>query len=100
MLRGNVRMAPHLWMVFELIAMYVLVLPLRSLLKNASEQTEKLLTLFILVLMGVYSVSHYWKIDLAFSTFLNGWTGVFQRDFAFPWQIQLFRIADSLVRAL
>lgn len=77
MLRGNVRMAPHLWMVFELIAMYVLVLPLRSLLKNASEQTEKLLTLFILVLMGVYSVSHYWKIDLAFSTFLNGWTGVF-----------------------
>ena len=77
MLRGSVRMAPHLWMVFELLAMYVLVLPLRGLLKNASEQTEKLLTLFILVLMTVYSVSHYWRLDLAFSTFLSGWTGVF-----------------------
>lgn len=77
MLRGSVRMAPHLWMVFELLAMYVLVLPLRGLLKNASEQTEKLLTLFILVLMTVYSVSHYSRLDLAFSTFLSGWTGVF-----------------------
>lgn len=77
MIRGSVRMAPHLWMVFELIAMYVLVLPLRGLLKNASEQTEKLLAVFILVLMTVYSASHYWRMELAFSTFLNGWTGVF-----------------------
>lgn len=77
MIRGSVRMAPHFWMVFELISMYILVLPLRGLLQHASEQTEKLLAMFILVLMTIYSISHYCYIELGFSTFLNGWAGVF-----------------------
>lgn len=77
MLRGNVLAAPHLWMVFELIGIYLLVIPFRELLMNASEQTEKRLTGFILALMGMMSIGQYVNLELAVSTFLSGWTGVF-----------------------
>lgn len=77
MLQGDVRTGPHLWMVFELIGIYLLVIPFRGLLVNASEQTEKRLAGFTLVLMGMTSAAQYLHMELAISTFLNDWTGVF-----------------------
>lgn len=77
MLEGRVQMGPHLWMVFELIGMYILVIPFRAFLKNCSEQTEKMLAVFILVLTGIRSIAYVYGIELAVSTFLGNWTGVF-----------------------
>lgn len=77
MLEGRVQMGTHLWMVFELIGMYLLVIPFRAFLNHCSEQTEKMLAVFILALTGIRSIAYVYGIELAVSTFLGDWTGVF-----------------------
>lgn len=77
LLSGSVMEAPHFWLVYELIGLYVLVLPLRYLLKRLPETAEKGLAVLILVLLGVRTAFAYAGIPLPARGFLGGWAGIF-----------------------
>lgn len=77
MMSKEVRMAPHLWLVYELISLYILVVPLRGLLSRCSEQTEKQIAALIIFAAGLNTLSAYIKQSIGLSVFLGGWTGVF-----------------------
>lgn len=74
---GQMRMGPHLWLVYEMISLYLLVIPFRALLKNASEKTEKQLASLILLFFGIHTLSACFGVGVGISSFLGDWAGVF-----------------------
>ncbi len=74
---GQVTMAPHLWLVYALIGMYVLVLPLRALLKDVSERTEKQLAFLTILFLGIRTAGQYLGQEPAITIPLDGWPGIF-----------------------
>jgi hypothetical protein len=74
---GQMRMGPHLWLVYEMISLYLLVIPFRALLNNASKKTEKQLACLILLFFGIHTLSYCFGVGVGVSSFLGSWTGVF-----------------------
>lgn len=74
---GQMAMAPHLWLVYALIGMYVLVLPLRSLLKCVPERTEKQLAFLTILFLGIRTAGQYLGQEPAITIPLDGWPGIF-----------------------
>lgn len=77
LISGSIIEAPHLWLVYELIGLYLAVIPFRYLLKNLPERLEKALTLLILVLLGLRTASGYFYQPVGIDTFLGDWPGIF-----------------------
>ncbi len=74
---GQMTMAPHLWLVYALIGMYVLVLPLRALLRNISERTEKQLAFLTILFLGIRTGGQYLGMEPGISIPLDDWLGIF-----------------------
>ncbi len=74
---GTVMEAPHLWLVYELIALYLAVIPFRYLLKALPERKEQFLTALILALLAIRTVSGYFYQPVGINSFLGDWPGIF-----------------------
>lgn len=74
---GSIIEAPHLWLVYELIALYLAVIPFRYLLRNLPERLEKALALLILVLLGLRTASGYFYQPVGIASFFGDWPGIF-----------------------
>lgn len=77
LLSAAVTEAPHFWLVYELIGLYLLVLPLRYFLKRLPEKGEKWLALLILILLGARTAFAYAGQPWTMRSFLGGWPGIF-----------------------
>jgi len=80
---GSIPEAPHLWLVYILIALYLVVIPFRYLFKNMPEWAEKQLTLLILFLLCVNTASSYWGQPMGIQCFLSDWPGIFMLGYLF-----------------
>ncbi len=83
LLRGAVPEAPHLWLVYEIIGLYLAVIPFRNLLKELPERLEKYLALVILLLLGARTVSAYIGQPFGIHSFFGGWPGIFLLGYLF-----------------
>lgn len=74
---GTLVEAPHLWLVYVLAGLYLLVIPFRYMLRDLPERLEKLLFVLILVLLGVRTASFWSGQMVGVSCFLGDWPGIF-----------------------
>lgn len=74
---GNIKMGPHLWLVYELLGAYLAAVPLRYMLRNMPERTEKQVVCLILFLLGLRTAAAILRESVGFTVFLDGWIGIF-----------------------
>ncbi len=74
---GTLVEAPHLWLVYVLAGLYLLVIPFRYMLRKLPEKMEKLLTVTILALLAVRTASLWSGQMVGISCFLGDWPGIF-----------------------
>ena len=79
--------APHFWLVYVIIGLYVLTVPLRVLLRALSEKKEKLLALAILVFLAIRTACWYRNVPPVFPPVLSGFPGIFLMGYLLtrPW---------------
>lgn len=75
-LNGQINYGPHLWLVYELIGAYLLVVPFRHMLRHMTERTEKHMTILILALLTVNTVCAFFGLKIGFPLYFGGWGGI------------------------
>lgn len=74
---GTLVEAPHLWLVYVLAGLYLLVIPFRYMVRFLPEKLEKLLALTILALLAIRTASLWSGQMVGISCFLGDWPGIF-----------------------
>lgn len=74
---GDFTKGPHLWLVYMLLRSYLVVIPLRFMLKSMGEQSEKALTVLILGCLTVKTYGAWAGINFGQPMIFGEWTGVF-----------------------
>ncbi len=74
---GDFTKGPHLWLVYMLLRSYLVVIPLRFMLKSMGEQSEKALTVLILGCLTVKTYGAWVGINFGQPMIFGEWTGVF-----------------------
>lgn len=77
LITGHVKMAPHFWLVYRLIGVYIAAWPLRCLLKNRTKQEEQLIAFLALSLIAVRTAFLYQGRPVDSVVFFLGWPAVF-----------------------
>lgn len=72
----QIPLAPHLRLVYEIIAAYLLVIPFRYMLKEMPERAQKGLCLLTLVMLALRTAALAAGQPMGISVFLNEWPGV------------------------
>ena len=87
LISGQVTMGPHLWMIFQLLGIYLLVPFFRYMMKNLPERAEKMLVLLTVVFMALHTYSIYSYQAIGISIFLSSWLGIFLMGYFLnrPW---------------
>ncbi len=78
---------PHLWMVYMLLGLYLLVVPVRYMLRAIPEQLEKYLAALILIFLAIRTLAYYRLSMFGISLFLDDWPGIFLLGYLItrPW---------------
>lgn len=76
-LGNSIKMGPHLWLIYELMGVYLLVPFLRCMLKNMSEKMEKWMIGCILAAFFIRTYRVYLGDFAAGFGFLDSWSGIF-----------------------
>lgn len=74
---GNFIKGPHLWLVYVICSLYIIVIPLRYMLKTMSEPAQKTLTTLILLCLSAFTFETISGQHIGLSVFPGGWTGIF-----------------------
>lgn len=74
---GFILMGPHLWLIYHLIAVYIIAPFFRYMLKNMPEQMEKSLAALILISLSVRTWILYSGQPIQLNVFLDTWPGIF-----------------------
>ncbi len=84
---GDIPTAPHFWLVYVILLLYIMTVPLRVLLRALPEKGEKLLAAAILALLAVRTYALYRNVLPPFPPILSGWPGIFAMGYllARPW---------------
>ena len=94
LLTRDIPTAPHFWLVYVIIGLYVLTVPLRVLLRALSEKKEKLLALAILVFLAIRTACWYRNVPPVFPPVLSGFPGIFLMGYLLqrPWMRRWDRV--------
>lgn len=76
-LGGTITMGPHLWLIYKLLALYLLVPFYRLMLAKMPERTEKQLFVLIVAALAIRTGCEYFNFDLGISLYLDSWLGLF-----------------------
>lgn len=76
-LGGTITMGPHLWLIYKLLALYLLVPFYRLMMAKMPERTEKLLFVLIVAALAIRTGCEYFNFDLGISLYLDSWLGLF-----------------------
>lgn len=74
---ASITMGPHLWLIYKLLALYLLVPFYRLMLAKMPEQMEKLLFAMIAAALAIRTACTYFQFDLGISLYLDSWLGLF-----------------------
>lgn len=74
---ASITMGPHLWLIYKLMSLYLLVPFLRYMMVKMPQRVEKQLFLLILAVLTLKTASVYFRFDLGFSLYLDSWLGLF-----------------------
>lgn len=77
LLSGTVITAPHFWMIYELLGVYLLAPFFRLMVRGMSEKTEKWLFALIILSLFLRTGQLYLGRNLAVGTILDSWPGIF-----------------------
>lgn len=77
LISGNFARGKHLWLIYELIGLYLVAVPLRYMVRNMPEQAEKLLAIIIVACLGAGTLSRLAGQPLKTMVFLGQWPGIF-----------------------
>lgn len=94
LMEGRVEQAPHFWLIYTLLGLYLAAVPLRWMAGHLTESMERALTVLILCLLAVETVSRYAGFSVGISSFLGGWPGVFLLGYLLtrPWMRRYDRL--------
>lgn len=76
-LGGTITMGPHLWLIYKLLALYLLVPFYRLMMEKMPERTEKQLFVLIVAALAIQTGCEYLNFDLGISLYLDSWLGLF-----------------------
>ncbi len=76
-LGGTITMGPHLWLIYKLLALYLLVPFYRLMMAKMPERTEKQLFVLIVAALAIRTGCEYLNFDLGISLYLDSWLGLF-----------------------
>ncbi len=77
LLGGTITMGPHLWLIYKLLALYLLVPFYRLMMAKMSERMEKQLFILIVAALAIRTGCEYFNFDLGISLYLDSWLGLF-----------------------
>lgn len=76
-LGGTITMGPHLWLIYKLLALYLLVPFYRLMMAKMPERMEKQLFVLIVAALALRTGCEYLNFDLGISLYLDSWLGLF-----------------------
>lgn len=74
---ASIMMGPHLWLIYKLLSLYLLVPFLRFMMAKMPERVEKQLFVLILAALALRTASVYFRFELGISLYLDSWLGLF-----------------------
>ena len=74
---ASITMGPHLWLIYKLLALYLLVPFYRLMLAKMPERMEKLLFAMIAAALAIRTACTYFQFELGISLYLDSWLGLF-----------------------
>lgn len=76
-LGGTIIMGPHLWLIYKLLALYLLVPFYRLMMAKMPERMEKQLFVLIVAALALRTGCEYFNFELGISLYLDSWLGLF-----------------------
>lgn len=76
-LGGTIIMGPHLWLIYKLLALYLLVPFYRLMMARMPERMEKQLFVLIVAALALRTGCEYFNFELGISLYLDSWLGLF-----------------------
>lgn len=76
-LGGTITMGPHLWLIYKLLALYLLVPFYRLMMAKMPERMEKQLFVLIVAALAIRTGCEYFNFELGISLYLDSWLGLF-----------------------
>lgn len=91
LISGRVIMAPHFWMIYELLGVYLLAPFFRLMVKKMTPRTEQWLFALITLSLFIQTGEQYLNQTFAFDIFLASWPGIFLGGYLLsrPWMRRL-----------
>lgn len=91
LLSGKVIMAPHFWMIYELLGVYLLAPFLRLMVKKLTPRMEQWLFGLIVLSLFIQTGGLYWNQTFGVTMFLASWPGIFLGGYLLsrPWMRRL-----------